>query len=398
MSNRSSLKQSFREAKAARGRVLRRIPSFKHVVERLQSALLLVLLPIWGAICTVLAPIDRALQVVVDLTYNRTLGRHFGEVTGLQFLALVIGLGLIAGVPFWNPLVEGPLNLIFATAGIWAIFAMSWDVQSGYTGYISFGHSVLSGAAGYTIGLLILHVDSAMGPGTTVPLAILASLAVGLLIAVPSLRLRGPYFSLITLVAVLLFSNLLLAYSEWTKGELGINAVEKLIDGPLWQQYYYIAIPMLLIALVLTYITRSNVGMVLLSIRENEPAVSSAGLNATKFKISSFVLSSIPMGIGGALWAYLGKPITPSSLVALENSIEIIAIAVIGGMGSILGPLFGAFLFIFLEREFLQRYFDSSSMQTLVLWLLVLVLFILFRNGIFRTIWHGLGSVRGDSE
>jgi len=377
--------------------LLGRIPSVKAIVGRVKRLLLVVLHPIWEGVCTVLGPLDRILQPVADLLYNRTIGGHFGTVTGLQFLALVVGFGMIATVPFWDPLYEGALNVTFATAAIWAVFAMSWDIQSGYTGYISFGHSVLSGAAGYTIGLLLLHVDAGLGMAVTVPLAVLASLVLGLAIAVPSLRLRGPYFSLITLVGVLLFTNLIFAFSEYTNGELGINAVERLTYEP-WIMYYYMVIPMLVIAVGLTYVARSNVGMVLIAIRENEPAVSSAGLDATKFKISSFVVSSIPMGIGGSMLAYSGTAITPSSFVELTNSIEIIAIAVIGGMGSIVGPLFGSFFFFFLDYELLPDYVESSSMQTLVLWLLVLAVFLFTQNGIFRTIWHGLGSVRGDSE
>ncbi|GAB3683537.1 hypothetical protein GCM10028857_11240 [Salinarchaeum chitinilyticum] len=370
--------------------------SFVRVVERARAALHTLLLPLWNVVCKLLAPIDRGLQPIAN-AYNRLLGHHFGTMTGLQFGVISLGFGLIATVPFWSPLYTETLNITFAMASIWAIFAMSWDIQSGYTGYISFGHSALSGAAGYTIGLLILHYDPSMGPAVAIPLAVLASLLLGLVIAVPALRLRGPYFSLITLVGVLLFTNLIFAFSDWTNGELGINKVEPFTYEP-WIRYYYMAIPMLLIAIGLTYVARSNVGTVLLAIRENEPAVSDAGLDPTKFKISSFVLSSVPMGIGGALLVYYGRAITPTSFVDLQNSIEIIAIAVIGGMGSILGPLFGSFLFFFLEEELLRQFFDESSVRALVLWTFVLAVLVFTRNGIFRAIWHGLGSVRGDSE
>jgi branched-chain amino acid transport system permease protein len=369
MSSRSSISREVRKAKESVGR----IPSIKSITGWIKLALIRLLTPVWDGICTVLAPVDRALEVFPASLYNRTLGRHFGKVSGLQFVVLLLGFALIALAPYWIPYYDQTLYITFTSAALWAIFAMSWDIQSGYTGYISFGHSVLSGAAGYTIGLLILHVDSGLGPLTTIPLAVLASLFVGLIIAVPSLRLRGPYFGLITLVAVLLATNLIFAYSDWTQGELGINAVDSLFDEN-WVRYYFVAIPMLLIAFVLTYVARSNVGLVLMAIRENEP------------------------GIGGALFAYLGKPITPSSLVEITNSIEIIAIAVIGGMGSIVGPLFGAFFFFFMEGKLLPDYIDSSAMQRLVLWLLVLGVFLFARNGLFRLIWHAIGAIGGDSE
>jgi len=378
---------------------MRRRSAFVRLTRRTKALLRRALLPVWNALRLVLGPVDRVLQPLAN-GYNRSLGRHFGEMTGLQFGILALGFGGIATVPFWSPLFpDMSLNSTLALAAIWAIFAMSWDIQSGYTGYISFGHSVLSGAAAYTIGLLLLHHDPSMGPALTIPLGVLAALVMGLVIAVPALRLRGPYFSLITLVGVLLFTNLVFAFSEWTQGELGINRPIDPFTYEPWLRYYYMVIPMFLIAIGLTYVARSNVGMVLVAIRENETAVSDAGLDPTKFKVSSFVLSSIPMGIGGSLLVYFrGGPVSPSNVVELQNSIEMIAIAVVGGMGSIVGPLFGAFLLFFLEEELLREFFEESSIRTLVLWLLVLGVLVFARNGVFRVLWHGLGAVGGDEE
>ncbi|MFC4544324.1 branched-chain amino acid ABC transporter permease [Halosolutus amylolyticus] len=343
----------------------------------------------------VLAPIDETLQPLAD-RFNRLFGPYVGDVTGLQLAALLVSLVALVVAPTWAPLLAGNYMRTLTLACIWAIFAMGWDIQSGYTGYISFGHSVLSAAAGYTTALLVVTVSPDLGFVVTIPLSILAAVIVGLLIGLPSLRLSGPYFSLVTFVAVLLFYRLTIGFSETLGGENGFQAVE-VFTWDFTMRYYYMLVPMLVVAVVLTVVARSNVGMVLVAIRENEQAVSAAGLNPTTFKLWSFVLSSITMGIGGVLLAHFGGNVDPATFVVVDRSIEMIAMAVIGGMSSILGPIGGAFLFVLLRDEVLRLWFGHST-RWIVLWLLVLLVLVFARDGLFRWIWHALGSIGGDHE
>ncbi|WP_222919796.1 branched-chain amino acid ABC transporter permease [Natrinema sp. SYSU A 869] len=356
-----------------------------------------VLLPIGRVLDRLFAPLDRVLDPGAR-AYNRFLGPYFGEMTGLQFGVIAVSFValLSAGVwaPIVGPLLGGGLLRTLALASIWAIFAMSWDIQSGYTGYISFGHSALSGAAGYATALLIVHVDPTLSIWVTGSVSVLAALAVGLLIALPTLQLEGPYFSLITFVAVLLFYRLTTSFSS-LGGVPGFGQPDVFTWDPV-MRYYYMVIPMLLIALGLTFMARSDLGMILIAIRENEAAVSAAGINPTKFKLWSFMLSSVPMGIGGVLLVGFTGNVDPSTFVMVDNSIEMIAIAVIGGMSSILGPLGGAFLFEILNHQILHGY--STPVRYLFLWLIVLLVLVFARDGLFRAIWHRLGAVRGDSE
>ncbi len=338
-----------------------------------------------------LAPVERALAPLAA-AYNRRLGDAFGEMTGLQ-CGLVLGsLLALASAGAWAPLVSGTLLRTLALASIWAVFAMSWDVQSGYTGYISFGHSVLSGIAGYTTALLLVNVGPDLPFAVTATASVLAALALGLLIALPTLRLKGPYFSLITFVAVLLFYRLTTAYDA-LGGIPGFQEPSVFTWDPVLR-YYYMLVPMLLVAVALTYLTRSNLGMVLVAIRENEAAVSAAGIDPTKFKVWSFVLSSIPMGVGGVLLVGFTGNVDPSTFVLVDNSIEMIAMAVLGGMSSILGPLGGAFLFEVLNHEVLGEF--PRSLRYIVLWTLVLGVLVFARQGLFRRVWHWLGDVGGE--
>jgi branched-chain amino acid transport system permease protein len=341
---------------------------------------------------TVTGPIDQLLQPLANV-YNRLVGDYFGEMNGLQFVLIFGTAAALLTAPFW-----GSFGLVRAmtVAAIWAVFAMSWDIQSGYTGYISFGHSVLSGAAGYTTAMLIHNVNPELSMMITIPVSILAALVVGLLVALPSLRLTGPYFSLITFVAVLIFYRLIPSFSQYTGGETGIQSVPVFTYDPV-ARYYYMIVPMLLIAVVLTLIARSNIGLILMSIRENEAAVNAAGINATKFKIFSFALSSIPMGIGGVLLVHFGGGVDPSTFIVVDRSIEMIAIAVLGGMSSILGPLGGAFFLIVLRDYILTDIANlGSSIRWTVFWALVLLVLVFARDGLFRKLWHALDRLGGD--
>ena len=354
-----------------------------------------VLAPIGRAFDTLLSPIDRALEPLADL-FNEYFGNYFREISGLQFGFLFGSILALLTAGFWGPYVLGGMLRTLALACVWAIFAMGWDIQSGYTGYISFGHSVLSGAAAYTTALLLAHVNPELSLLITAPLSVLAAIVIGLLIALPSLRLEGPYFSLITFVAVLLFYRVIIAYGP-LGGETGIQAPSVWTWDPFWR-YYLMLVPMLLIALALTLLARSNLGLILVAIRENEPAVSAAGINPTKFKIWSFVLSSIPMGIGGVLLVGFTGNVDPDTFVIVDNSIEMIAMAVLGGMSSILGPMGGAFLFEILNHEILGLFVDSTSMRYFVLFMIVVFVLVFARDGLFRRLWHRLGDVRGDEE
>ena len=341
----------------------------------------------------VLSPIERVFSPLAS-GFNRTLGPYFGTMNGLQFLLLFGTVLALLTAGYWAHLVSGTMLRTLALASIWAVFAMSWDIQSGYTGYISFGHSALSGIAGYTTALLLVNVNPEMSFLLTATLSVLASLVLGLLIALPTLRLKGPYFSLITFVSVLLFYRMTTAYDA-LGGIPGFSAPEVFSWDP-FMRYYYMVIPMLLVALALTFLARSNLGMILVAIRENEDAVSAAGINPTKFKIWSFVLSSIPMGIGGVLLVGFYGNVDPATFVLVDNSIEMIAMAVLGGMSSILGPMGGAFLFEFLNHELLGGY--SRALRYIILWILVLLVLVFARRGIFRKLWHRLGAVGGDRQ
>lgn len=320
------------------------------------------------------------------------LSREFlGEPNRYQIGAVSAAVLALLTLPFW----AAQYLYVFALASIWAIFGMGWDIISGHTNYISFGHSALSGAAAYTTGMLVYNVDPGLSMAVTFPLSVLAAVLVGLLFAVPTLRLEGPYFSLITLLGVLVMTQLVYIYGAYTGGELGITSVET-FTYDFTVMYYYSLLPMLLIGAVLTVVSQSNVGRILRAIGENEEAIESSGIDTTKFKLWAFLLSSITMGIGGAMLAHFYGNVDPTTMLVIDRSLEMVAIAVLGGMGTVAGPIGGAFVFVFLRDEVLTAF--GSTGRWLSLWLLVLLFLVFMREGIFPYIWSKLGSIGGSTD
>jgi branched-chain amino acid transport system permease protein len=131
------------------------------------------------------------------------------------------------------------------------------------------------------------------------------------------------------------------------------------------------------------------------AVRENEAAVSAAGINPTKFKIWSFALSAVVMGIGGVMLASAYSNVDPTTFVVVDRSIEMIAMAVLGGIASILGAMGGAFVFYILRDVILDLFTDSTSLKYAILFLTIVVILVVARNGLFRGLWNKLGNIGG---
>lgn len=305
-----------------------------------------------------------------------------------QLVAFILAFGSLLTAPLW-----GPNHLFILTvAVIWAILAMGWDVLSGYTGYISFGHSILVAAGAYTSGIILTQMDLGIPIWAIVIISISAAIVVGMLFALPSLRLQGPYFSLVTLVVVLIGLGLVRVFNQYTGGQQGLIGIPPLVSYDPVEQYYTALIPMLVIALALTYIGRSNIGMILVAIRENEESVEEAGISTTKFKLFAFIISTIPTAIGGILLTHFYGQVTPPTVLALARSIEMIAMVIIGGIGTIVGPLFGGVLFIVLDNIIVDN-LVGSDYTNIVMWTLVLLVLVMYPQGVVIKVWNLLGKL-----
>ena len=246
---------------------------------------------------------------------------------------------------------------IFIFANFLAIFAMSWDVLSGYTGYISFGHPFLIGIAGYTTAILTHHLTAPLY--LSIPIAVLATMVAGTLFFFPALRIRGTYFALVTLAFMEVTYHLMqVVKPEVTGGTRGLTGLPLLATGTLLN-YYFSFFAMFVIALGLWRLTRSDAGLILSAIRMDEDAVKSAGLNTSKFKLFAFTLSAFVAGIGGALYTHYLGSISPRGMFDINFLFTILVAALIGGEHTIVGPILGAYFLTFL-LEYLRPYLPGA--------------------------------------
>jgi branched-chain amino acid transport system permease protein len=283
---------------------------------------------------------------------NRRTGRFtFFDPRSLPLRHQLGVLGLVGLAVL--PVFLGPLSALTMTSAMFfGMFAMSWDAVSGYTGQISFGHGVFFTVGAYTTTLL--NLGFGVPPLLSIPIGVILAAATGVLIGVPALRLRGPYLSLVTLVAPLILLQIFIFRSDIFGGELGLTQPASLLGFAPYANYYLAFGLFLFVLAVLLAVTRSNAGAVFTAIREDEDAVAAAGLNPAKFKIFAFVLSAAIGGLAGAVFVHTpqGSP-RPTVLLSIVVNIEVIIAAILGGMGSIVGAAIGG-MFFYLLREWLS--------------------------------------------
>jgi len=270
----------------------------------------------------------------------------------------LLGLVAFAVLPLAAPVEAigfiSSLTVLQVTGALFfAVYVMTWDVVSGYTGEISFGHALFIGVGAYTSGMLNVHIGLPLV--ASIPAGVIAASLAGLLIGFPSLRVKGPYFSLITLVTPIILLRVFVYFSDVTGGETGLFGIGTISLDPVTNYYVAFALFVFALAVFLT-ITRSDAGQILTAIREDEDAVVSVGLNPAKYKLFAFVLSGAIGGLGGALYVhtYAQGVATPSETLGLVLSIELIVATILGGIGTITGAAIGG-LFFFLVRTWLRN-------------------------------------------
>ena len=268
-----------------------------------------------------------------------------------------------------------------------AIFAMSWDFLSGRTGYISFGHPFLIGIGAYTTA--ILNFRFGVDPAVSIPVAVVVTVIASALFILPALRVRGSYFALVTLAFMeLMYQLTQVVRPDLTGGTRGISGVETLTRGAV-QGFYLSFALMFVVALTLWSLNRTRIGAALSAIGMNEEAVSGSGLDPTKLKLFAFAVSAAVAGLGGAFWVHYLGSVAPRALFDINFVFTIIVAALIGGAGTIVGPMAGAFFLTFL-LEYLRPWLPGAE-RYLIYGGVALVLYMVQPKGIA----HIVAGLRG---
>lgn len=277
----------------------------------------------------------------------------------------LLWIGFIFGMVVLPMFVTNSVLRTLIFANYLAIFAASWDVLSGRTGYISFGHPLLIGVGAYTTAVLTDRLDVPMT--LSIPLAVVMAVAVGILFFLPALRVKGTYFALFTLAFMEMCYQLIpVIRTDLTGGTRGISGLDAVVIGA-FKNYYLSLGLMIAICLSLWLILQTRVGTALTAIGMSEESVSGSGLSTTKLKLFAFVLGAGSAGLGGAFYVHYLGSIAPNAIFEINFLFTIIVAALLGGSSTIVGPMLGAFFLTFLLEWLrpvlpgVERYFIYGS-------------------------------------
>ncbi|MFH1114317.1 MAG: branched-chain amino acid ABC transporter permease [Pseudomonadota bacterium] len=256
-------------------------------------------------------------------------------------------VGLMAVVLFVPPLFvrsEYTLNLVFLV-GLYSIMAHSWNIFGGFCGQISLGHAAFFGAGALAGRYIWIY-------GFPYPLALpvggVAAMAVACLVGVPSLKLKSHYFAIGTLALAMIA----LITVQNTLPGVSLLPPELIASYSLTSRYYLMAVTAVFTVILVYGLAHSKLGLAMLSIREDEEAAESIGINTFKYKIISMILSSFVAGVAGGLFAIYNVSFYRYVPFELWWSFDPLLITFIGGSGTVLGPLLGAICYVILREIF----------------------------------------------
>ena len=278
--------------------------------------------------------------------------------------------------------VLGLLTVAYDTA----VFAMSWDLLFGFAGEVNFGPTFLIGLGAYTAGIL----DAKFAPGISVYLCIiagaLAAVVGGVVLALPALRVSGPYFGLTTLVAVLMLQNFVVVFADLTGGEIGLAVPDVIsIDASV---NYWIALGFMMISgAILFGLSRSPIGLILQASGQDKVQAGALGFNVTKHKLAAFIVSAFFSGLAGALMVFYMGTASVGTFVDIAVGVQIIIAAVLGGRRTVIGAAIGA-VFLICLGELLR---PLGELATLIVSVVALGVIMFFPDGF-------VGMLRGGAK
>lgn len=288
---------------------------------------------------------------------------------------------------------KGTLRTIIF-ANYLAIFAISWDLLSGRTGYISFGHPFLIGIGAYTSAILTKRfgVDVELA----IPIAVVVTMLGGLVVLLPALRIKGSYFALVTLAFMeLMYQLVQVIRPDLTGGTRGMSGIQTLTRGAV-NGFYLSSVLMVIVAIAAWLLMRTRLGTALTAVGLNESAVEGSGLSTTKLKTVAFLASAFVAGLGGAFYVHYLGSIAPRALFDINFVFTIIVAVLIGGASTIIGPIIGAFFLTFL-LEYLRPWLPGAE-RYFIYGGIALLLYMYQPKGIYYLLQSGWARLKGSTS
>jgi branched-chain amino acid transport system permease protein len=304
-------------------------------------------------------------------TRARAVGPSRGYWTGFFVVVALLAASPYILPEFWQRFATEIL--------IWGLYAMSSDLLIGYTGMVSFGHSAFFGLGMYGAAAALLW---AKPPNLwlAILVGLVAAAVVGAFVAFFSTRLRDIYFSITTLVFSQIFYVIIFTWTEVTGGENGLTfrapafGIPGVFSVPFTRNgmHWFVLAMVVISYLVLRRITQSPFGMVLQSIRENEPRTRAIGYHVERYKVVSVMLSGCFAGLAGVLYAIQNKFAAPDFVLFLISG-EAVIFNVMGGIGTLVGPFAGAAFFLLMKEVFSRVFYEYYLIPVGIIFTLMVI-------------------------
>lgn len=253
--------------------------------------------------------------------------------------------------PFWFELIGGYHGLDTKIV-IWAIFALGFDLLLGYTGYLSFGHAAFFGVSAYTTGLMLLHFSNSIIPAMIASIIVVVIIAT--IIGTLTLKRSGIYFSILTLAFGEMFHSAALSiFQGFTGGDNGLTGIPTpMLFGMKMQNlnvYYFAAFIAIGLYYMARWIGKSPFGLMLRAIKSNQTRLEYTGVNVQKYKLSAFIISAAYAAVAGSLMV-IYEPYVASEFLSWHESGKVVIMSVLGGVGTLFGPMIGAAFMLYFEN------------------------------------------------
>jgi branched-chain amino acid transport system permease protein len=308
----------------------------------------------------------------------------------LAILLAVVGIVIAALLPTWlSPFYIRVLQFFYFSAAL----AIAWNILGGFAGYWSFGHTVFIGIGGFAAAHMVMRLGT-FGPAPysmilPILFAGLVSAGFAAIVAYPLLRLRGIYFAIAMLGIAQVISELVNNLG-WFQGGIGVFLPPALPAGLAPERfYYYVFGGFLIVCFAISLaVKHSRFGYGLLAIREDEDTARMLGVPTEQFKIAAFVLSAALIGMLGAVYSYSVGYFTTYTLFRIDFSLNMIVYSLIGGLGTLFGPVVGAAIMLAVTQVLLSRLLE---VHLLITGMIVVAIVLLMPNGIIGTLrsrWH----------
>ncbi len=269
----------------------------------------------------------------------------------MKKIVLVLALSLFLGAPL---IVSAPFFVhLMIMVLMWTVLGASWNILGGFTGQVSFGHATFLGAGAYTT--MILYLKLGIAPWYGIPIGGLVAALIALPIGSICFRLRGPYFALSTLAVAEIIRLVALNWESLTNGPVGllittlpeVSFGQRSIDWESKVPFYYIITIITLGAIMATYMmSRTRLGAYSLAIREDIDSAEAIGINTVQVRVAALSLSAFFTGVAGGFYAMYLRYIDPDAVFSIALSVEMVFIAVVGGLTTVAGPLIGAIVLV----------------------------------------------------